>query len=232
MSKYSLYSILIIFTFLSSSLVYSQTDDRALARAQTMLRQLNSEKEGLQAQLASLQQEFDKYKKNVAGKLEKAEVRESKISSSLENWQQGYDKLNKEYQAKSRELAYEKRRASLLTNSLDTQTKNFEMCKNNNSELAAISQQLLDRYDDKGFVDLLKEKEFITGIKHVALENFVQDQRYRILDFSLEDSHFLIEPVTQPAQDERMQPNAMESNAIEDEGNANVGQGNQLIDEK
>jgi hypothetical protein len=63
----------------------------------------------------------------------------------------------------------------------------MEVCRENNTQLRTINQELLDRHHDRGLFDALAEAEPFTGLGQVRLENVVEEYRYRIDDLKVLD---------------------------------------------
>ncbi|MGH1471302.1 MAG: hypothetical protein ACRBCS_08920 [Cellvibrionaceae bacterium] len=181
--------------------VIAQTEDKALERAQYMLKQINSEKMQLQKQLTELQKEFDEYKKNKNQEISQLNKRQQKISGSLQNWQEGYKNLKGATDQKNQELFHERRRSALLEKRFIDQTDNFEVCKNNNKDLAKINYDILGLYQDKSLFDIVKQKEKIFGFNNVKIENIVQDERYKIMDLEIKDGDYRLKEIASPSSD-------------------------------
>lgn len=162
---------------------------RALQKAQFMLRQLNDEKFKLQAQVADLQKQVGELKGNLQETKSAAEIAKSKMrrdyGSAIDDWKKQNEGLSDEVASLKGRLANEIENGKELGTKLKTQTHNFSVCYNNNKKLYAINEELLRRYKNKGFTDVAEQKEPFTGMKQVEIENLVQDYQYRLDDLKI-----------------------------------------------
>ncbi len=163
---------------------------RALQKAQFMLKQVSNDKDKLQSQVAALQQTVDQLtrelaatKSGAAGSLQKTE---EKYSSAIAQWKQRDAETNTALAAAREQLKQQLAQRQTLEASLQRQVQNFSICYENNRRLYDINHELLDRYENKGFGDVLKQREPFTGVAKVDLENLVQDYRYRLDDLKIE----------------------------------------------
>ena len=168
----------------------------ALNRAQGLLRQLSQQRTQLEADLIKRQTELVKTEKSLArekrdreeleielelanrnqrstsGKLERTEARLAKVEARL---QEVVDKY-KELAALHRSTVQEK--DSLEINLADTQA-NLDDARVRNEDLFQANSELIDRLTSKGRWDDLLQREPLTGIKHVEMENVAQEYRFR-----------------------------------------------------
>lgn len=157
---------------------------KALAKAQYLLRQATSEKAALQTQVDTLTQQVDKLTKELAtaksaSGADKQKL-EQKYGTALEQWKTQGEKLNEQLGSVRAQGKKEAAERADLEESLKKQTANFAQCYENNKKLYAVNQELINRYQDKGFADVLRQREPLTGIKQVDVENLVQDYQYQI----------------------------------------------------
>lgn len=59
------------------------------------------------------------------------------------------------------------------------QAQSMQVCQDNNAKLYAVSQELLDRYHRKGVWDALLQKEPVTGLREVQMQNILQEYEDR-----------------------------------------------------
>ena len=73
----------------------------------------------------------------------------------------------------------ESERASLMTKSTENQKK-FDVCVTDNQKLYKVNLELIQEYRKKGVWDALLQKEPVTQLKRVQIENTVQSYTDRI----------------------------------------------------
>lgn len=157
---------------------------KALAKAQYLLRQATTEKTDLQTQVDTLKQQVDKLTKELAtaksaSGADKQKL-EQKYGSALEQWKTQGEKLNEQLENGRAQTKRDAAQRAELEEALKKETANFAQCYENNKKLYAVNQDLLNRYQHKGFADVLGQKEPFTGIKQVDVENLIQDYQYQI----------------------------------------------------
>lgn len=160
------------------------TAQRGLAKAQFMLRQATSEKEGLQTQVDSLQKQIDALTKQLAeAKTTATDNRqklEEKFNGSIAQWKEHDEKINQQVAGVRDQLKDQTQQRIKLEEALKKQSDNFALCYTNNKKLVDLDHELLTQYQNKGVFDAMKQKEPFTGIKQVEVENYVQDAQYKL----------------------------------------------------
>ncbi len=186
---------LVALLLLSSSTLHAQVDEnaqRALARAQFMLRQVSGEKSALEQQLAELQKRVDQLQGELSSSRSEATAKQAALSKQLagsqQQWRSDREQLGGEITQARAESARQRQMIAELEERLEIQTGNFTQCHANNHKLYEINRELLARYEGKGAVDALVQKEPFTGLSQVQVENLVQDYRYRLEDLKLPDT--------------------------------------------
>jgi chromosome segregation ATPase len=173
----------------------------ALAKAQFMLRQATSEKADLQQQADALKQQVEMLSKELAAiKAASGENKQKmaeKFNGTIELWKQHDAKNNEQLAALRTQLKEQAEQSALLQQRLQIQSDNFALCYGNNKQLFDLNRELLARYQQKGLLDAVSQKEPFTGIKAVEIENLVQDYRYRNDDLKI--SAPATEPITPAA---------------------------------
>ena len=163
-------------------------------RLQRMNISLNGQKNTLQTELDREKEEFANLEKEFE-KLKNIENEKSgKLSDCINNYS-GLMTANKELK---RRLEEETTRLSATINEykeqitdLETDRDNkiseirsiesrMESCMNKNARLCIIADELINRYEDKGIMSSLLQKEPLTQIKKVELEKFAQEYKENI----------------------------------------------------
>jgi hypothetical protein len=124
------------------------------------LRELENEKS---VQLTECKNSYDTLSMELEGKLEQ----EKNLLA----------KTKKEHEEQIRVL--EKERDERISELRSLESRN-ESCANKNARLCIIADELLDRYENKGVMSSLLQKEPMTQIKKVELEEFVNEYRENI----------------------------------------------------
>lgn len=163
---------------------------KALQKAQYMLRQATSEKTELQTQVDALKQQVEKLTHDVAATKMASDhakrTTEEKYGSAIEQWKQRDAQTTDELTATKQQLKQQVEQTKLLDTQLQKQTSNFSVCYENNKKLYDLNTQLLGKYENKGLGEVLKQKDPFTGIKQVEIENLVQDYRYQLDDLRVQ----------------------------------------------
>lgn len=161
----------------------------AIAKAQFLLRQATTEKAELQQQTDTLKQQVDSLTKELAlikaAASDNKQKMEEKFNGTIDQWKQHDEKMNEQLAALRAQLKEQTQQRAQFEDKLKVQTDNFSFCYGNNKQLLAINRELLDRYQHKGVLDAVSQKEPFTGLKQVEIENLVQDYRYRLEDLKI-----------------------------------------------
>jgi chromosome segregation ATPase len=182
--------LLAILTCSIADLSFANNDNtkNALAKAQYMLRQISSEKTQLETELAKVKKEKEQLQKD----LDNAKKDHQKTVSSINSQQLQLTSAATEKNNLIKDIEEEKEKLEALTNEssrllekLDAQTNNFQTCYTNNKKLYEINQEILGQYQEKGFWDALAQKEPLTTIGRVKVENLIQDYQYKMDDLEI-----------------------------------------------
>jgi len=161
--------------------------DKALERAQFMLRQLNAQKVQLEQQNAQLKKEIDVIKKDAARQEKQAKAGKKKLSQSNQK-KDAYIASLKEKLKQTvialRKSESERLQANQMGSSVDTK---FKQCVKNNHHLVKMNDKLIDNYNKKGCWDTITQNEPFTGLKQVEIENILQEYRFANEDYMIQD---------------------------------------------
>lgn len=185
--------ILLVSLSLAGGMPAAFADDagsqKALQKAQFMLRQVTSEKADLQTQIDEQKKQVDSLTKELATAKSKSsdlqQQHQEKLSNTVAQWKQHDEKQSEQLSTLRDQLKSESRARLKLEDGLKAQTNNFSTCYTNNQKLYAVNRELLDLYRRKGIVDTLKQKEPFTGLKEVEVENLIQDYQYQLDDLKI-----------------------------------------------
>jgi predicted RNase H-like nuclease (RuvC/YqgF family) len=182
--------VVILFPFLMSSIAWSQQgqqDDRAVARAQQMLRQMSAEKVALEQEINKLRQEQATYRRDMEKSLAAAESKQKDLASSISDLTSNTKQRDKDIDQLKNELVREQEKVKQLEGNVQIQTENLQFCQTTNDQLVVTANELIDLYNNKGFKDVLGKREPITGIAKVKVENIVQSYTDKIEENKLEN---------------------------------------------
>jgi len=147
--------------------------DQKVERMQRMLRQVSQERDSLQAENTRLKSEIEELnlKHTGARKSSDAALAKSRESNAA---------LGAELQRTEQNLRQTLSEKNLLQETVVGQAQQLETCESHNVKLLQVNRDLLGQYENKGFFDSLMQREPITGLKGVELENIVQDYQDRL----------------------------------------------------
>jgi len=175
---------------------------QVLRKAQGALRQLSEEKAKLEEENAALQKEKAELA-DKAGKLEaqlklleplpaeverlKAAVQALQAANAGLQSQLGSERDKEaKLRAKLKEIITQAKKIQgdnqLLVEAVKEREQWIAQCGQKNGGLAELQGELIQRYESKGFLEVLKDAEPLTGIGHVQTENTVQDFQFKLQD--------------------------------------------------
>jgi chromosome segregation ATPase len=160
-------------------------EDKALDRAQFMLRQLNAQKVQLEQKNAQLTAEIEQLKKESEQKLKKEQAGNEKLDSAVKKRDEYITSLKeklKETVIALRKSESERLQANNNSKALDTE---FKRCVENNHTLVVMNDKLIDNYNKKSCWDTIAQNEPFTGIKQVEIENILQEYRFKNEDLEI-----------------------------------------------
>lgn len=163
----------------------------ALAKAQYMLKQASTEKLAAEQKASQLQAELDQLKKSSDQKIQQLQANEqqgnAQLAGKVDTMKIRYVALQEKYAQLKQEYVKVARTGQQQDSALKTQQDNFQLCLKNNRALYDINQEILGNYQDKGFWEVMQDKEPFTGFKSVKVENLIQDYQYKNEDLLLEE---------------------------------------------
>lgn len=143
-----------------------QIDPKALARLQFMVRQLSTERDALAAENSKLKSEVEDVRRKFGDLRNKAQ-------SALTQFKDQSTEL-------SEKLSESQARVKELEDITTRQTAEFNTCMQKNVALYDSHRDILRQYEKKGVFASLLQREPLTGIKQVEMENIIEDYRDRI----------------------------------------------------
>jgi ABC-type transporter Mla subunit MlaD len=148
-------------------------EQKAVARAQRMLRQMSQERDALQAENARLKGEVEELNRKL-GSLKK------NSEASLAKSREGNAALSENLQKTAQNLRQTETEKTQLQGTVVDQAQLIESCEAKNVKMLQINRELLVHYERKGFIDAMLQHEPLTQLKRVEIENIVQEYQDKI----------------------------------------------------
>jgi len=168
----------------TAALAQDANAQKALQKAQFMLRQAASEKAALQSELDAARRQLEEQARELAATKSSAtqaqQKTEEKYTGAIAQWKQRDGEQSAELATTKEQLKQQLAQRAELEAKLQRESGNFSACYENNRKLYELNRELLARYESKGFGDVLSQREPFTGMKQVEIENLLQDYRYRL----------------------------------------------------
>lgn len=143
---------------------------KAIAESEEKLAALVSEKKALEEAL-------DEKSTTLTAKIEDLSKEKQKLMDDYQELKRSHKETVQAYEKDVKGLQEEKREVEA---NLKRMNAKFDRCVSHNAELTDVATELLDSYEDKGVMASLLQKEPLTQIKKVKLEQFVQEYREKI----------------------------------------------------
>ncbi len=137
---------------------------------------LDGEKKALASQMGKL-------KDNVLGlekKLKETEDASARIKKELADMEQKYAQATQHCRDRERDLKNMTGERDKVQSELKRTGQALERCETNNARLVVMAEDLLKKYKDKGIVKAVMEKEPLTQIKKVEMEQLAQEYKEEI----------------------------------------------------
>lgn len=148
-------------------------EQKVLAKAQRMLRQMSLERDAAQAENVKLKGELEEMNRKLAGVKKSSEI-------ALAKSQESNTTLNENLQQTAQKLHQAESEKNQLQDMVNGQAGLIQSCESKNAELVQVNRELLDHYRKKGVFDALLQREPLTQLKRVEIENVVQEYQDRI----------------------------------------------------
>lgn len=142
--------------------------------------QLKSEKETLEGELANVEAKYAEKTKHLEKKIETLFERIESIKASRDEVVARYKEkveVIKENEQKIAQLSGDLQRTEF---ELKRTTQQLTNCKENNERLCMITEELVDKYKNKGVVGSIMVTEPFTQLEKVEIEKLVQEYTGRI----------------------------------------------------
>ena len=148
-------------------------DDQKAAKVQRMLRQMALERDTLQTENVKLKGEIETLNRKL-GDVKKSS--EAALGKSRGN----YTSLNENFQETTQNLLKVESEKNQLQETIGEQAQLLVSCEDNNAQMVQINRELLARYERKGALDVMLQREPLTQLKRVEIENIAQEYQDKI----------------------------------------------------
>jgi chromosome segregation ATPase len=141
---------------------------------------LQNEKKALSAQLAKLKEQKKDLDAKIEAKTKEAEELIAGNKKELQEAGKKYDQAIQQSKDLERILKKVNGEKDNLQAQLKKTTKELKSCKENNAALCVIGEELVKAYKNKGITTAILEKEPLTQIKKVEMEQLTQKYKENI----------------------------------------------------
>lgn len=155
-----------------------EADNAALQKDKTALQEQVGKLETVVKQLEPLQGEVERQKAAVEAMKAANTGLETQLNSGREREQAIHGKLQ-DIVAQAKKIQGDN---LMLVEAVKEREQWIGLCQQKNAGLLKTNEELVQRYQDKGFWDKLGDLDPITGIGKVKTENAVQDYRFKLKD--------------------------------------------------
>ncbi len=148
-------------------------DDQKAAKVQRMLRQMALERDTVQAENAKLKAEIEALNKKLGDVKKNSEAALGKSRGS-------YTSLNENFQETTQDLLKVESEKTQLQETIVEQAQLIVSCEDKNARMVQINRELLRHYEKKGPLDAMLQREPLTQLKRVEVENIAQEYQDKI----------------------------------------------------
>jgi len=149
-------------------------------KCQSDLDKLLNEKKALGEQLVKLKEQTRNLEAKIEAKIKEADELTAKNKKELQDAGKKYDQASQRNKDLERDLKKVKGEKDALQVQLKKTTQSLDSCQINNAKLCIIGEELVKSYRNKGVKDAILEKEPLTQIKKVELEQLAQKYKEEI----------------------------------------------------
>lgn len=164
-------------------------DSARIAQLQALLDKARAEVAELQGEKAKLQAEIESLKGQVTrlkGGIERFKEANAALTERLQKTYDVHQDQSGKLQQMARELQRSRRKTAELDAGLQALGADLQLCLRRNLEIYEASLELLDAYREKGPLDALLQREPVTQLKRVEIENRIDEYRNRLEDLKLQ----------------------------------------------
>ena len=148
-------------------------DDQKAAKMQRMLRQMALERDTLQTENLKLKGELEALNRKLDDVKKSSEAALGKSRGS-------YASLNENFQETKQNLLKVETEKNQLQETIGEQAQLIVSCEDKNARMVLINRELLAHYEKKGPLDAMLQREPLTQLKRVEIENIAQEYQEKI----------------------------------------------------
>jgi len=169
-------------TFIQKKMEEEKTEATASLeqKCQSDLNKLLNEKKALGGQLVKLKEQAHSLEAKIEAKIKEADELTAKNKKELQDAGKKYDQASQHNKDLEHDLKKVKGEKDALQAQLKKTNQNLSSCDVNNAKLCVIGEELVKAYKNKGVKDAILEKEPLTQIKKVELEQLAQKYKEEI----------------------------------------------------
>lgn len=158
---------------MAAGVAWPGEDDQKTAKVQRMLRQVALERDTLQTENVKLKGEVEALNRKLGDLKKNSEAVLGKSRAS-------YTSLNENFQQTTQNLLKAESEKNQLQEAIAEQAQLVVSCEDKNAKMVLINRELLTRYEKKGPLDAMLQREPLTQLKRVEFENIAQEYQDRI----------------------------------------------------
>ncbi len=147
------------------------------------IERLEKEKEAFSTEQGNLVADCEKKKTVLEENVKHLTQQHTDLTAKHQELQAEHARKIKEYDGTVRELTANKNK---LTHDLNAQTQKLDRCQTHNTQLVEITNELVEKYKNKGVLNSVVSNEPFTGIKQVEMEHLMQEYQDKIESHQLE----------------------------------------------
>ena len=151
----------------------ADAEDQKVQRFQRMLRQVSQERDALQTENTRLKSEIEELNRKHTG------IKKSS-DSALAKSRDSNAALSADLHQTVQNLRRTESEKNLLQETVVSQARQIETCESHNVKLLQVNHDLLGQYENKGFFDAMLQREPLTQLKRVEIENIAQEYQDRL----------------------------------------------------
>jgi chromosome segregation ATPase len=149
-------------------------------KCQGDLDKMQNEKKALGGQLVKLKEQARNLEAKIEAKIKEADELTARNKKELQEAGKKYDQAAQRTKELERDLKKVNGEKDALKAQLKKTTQKLSSCEESNANLCIIGEELVKAYKNKGVKDALLEKEPLTQIKKVELEQLAQKYKENI----------------------------------------------------
>lgn len=170
-----------IMLIITAAAAAADTDEqKTLVRAQRLLHQMSQERDAAQAENAKLKNEIEELNGKLGAQKKSSELSLAKSHETNATLSENLQQTKQDLQKSEQNLHQTESEETQLQATLAGQAQLIESCTAKNVAMVQINRALLKRYAKKGVVDAMLQREPLTQLERVEIDNIVQEYQDQI----------------------------------------------------